>query len=457
MARIIPRRNPLTASKALLSGTGVVAPPSSFVWEGGNDNTTDVPVQLNVPLDFDVAARIVGEESITLISGSAPGLSYNPTTMRVTGTPTTEGSYSLLFEANDGQGGGGAAADWAARISGAGVVWYHSFDNSSEVDRFLWSSGYSGGNDPLRNGVGAQFVTHQASGGADGGGFMRLTYPLGSVAGRGSSYWWRPFNAFTGATNGKGSDDPGASGVHPAAAWNVTDGGSTVRTWTSTASNPAFFGPAASQAANPTKYYGTDFYIQMRVRRAQTPGPPPDAPPFSYITGKSAWLNITLDTSTANEVVVYGQSAGEDSVGQQPRHRMYEGRNRSGGPGLGGNSETDTISNDDGVGDWRYSGGWDTLLYHVTPGLRNGTGADRTRLEVWAAHAGETSYTKIWDILYSAAYETAANTLGSPAYDGWNALILAAYHNGSAFTTESFNFDYDQVIFSKETIPCPQV
>lgn len=111
MARIIPRRNPLTASKALLSGTGVVAPPSSFVWEGGNDNTTDVPVQLNVPLDFDVAARIVGEESITLISGSAPGLSYNPTTMRVTGTPTTEGNYSLLFEADDGQGGGGAAAD----------------------------------------------------------------------------------------------------------------------------------------------------------------------------------------------------------------------------------------------------------------------------------------------------------------------------------------------------------
>ena len=421
-------------------------------WQPGS---IEIPLERDVATSVNIGDYVTGEQSIALLSGSIPGMTYTPETGILVGTPTTDGTYDLNFRAADAASS--AAADWQSRISGPGVVWYHSFDNSSEVDRFLWSSGYSGGNDPLRNGVGAQFVTHQASGGADGGGFMRITYPVGSTAGRGSSYWWRPFNAFTGATNGKGSDDPGASGVHPAAAWNVTDGGSTVRTWTSTASNPAFFGPAASQAANPTKYYGTDFYIQMRVRRAQTPGPPPDAPPFSYITGKSAWLNITLDTSTANEVVVYGQSAGEDSVGQQPRHRMYEGRNRSGGPGLGGNSETDTISNDDGVGDWRYSGGWDTLLYHITPGTRDGTGANRTRLEVWAAHAGETSYTKIWDILYSAAYETAANTLGSPAYDGWNALILAAYHNGSAFTTESFNFDYDQVIFSKETIPCPQV
>ena len=351
-----------------------------------------------------------------------------------------------------------AAADWQERISGSGVVWYHNFDQQVEVDRFLWSSGYSGGNDPSRVGGGAQFVTRQASGGADGGGFMRLTYPVGSsFPSRGNSYWWRPFSALTGATNGKDVDDPGAAGAHTAQAWPASNGSTTTLRWSSDAPlSPGYFGPASAVAANPAKYYGTDFYLQLRVRRAQTPGPPPDAPPFSYITGKSAWLNITTDTSTQNEIVVYGQSAGEDSVGQQPRHRMYEGRNRSGGPGLGGTNETDAITNMDGVGDWRYSGGWDTLLYHVTPGTHLGTGANRTRLEVWAAHAGETAYTKIWDILYSAAYDQSPNTVGAQPYDGWSALILAIYHNGSAFTTTEFNFDYDQVICSKAMIACPQ-
>lgn len=352
--------------------------------------------------------------------------------------------------------GGGGSADWQSRISGPGVVWYHSFDTAAEVSRFCWTGGYSGGNNP-NQALGGQYLTHQASGGADGGGFMRLTYPMGGGSGIGNSYWWRPFSAITGATNGKGVNDPGANGAHTPQAWNPTDGSTTTLRWSADAPiNPGFFGPAAAVAANPTKYYGTDFYIQMRVRRAQTPGPPPDAPPFSYITGKSAWINITLDTSTANEIVVYGQSAGEDSVGQQGRHRMYEGRNRSGGPGIGGTNETDTINNSDSPSDWRYSGGWDTLLYHVTPGTHNGTGANRTRLEVWAAHPGETSYTKIWDVLYSAGYQQSANTVGSPPYDGWNALILAIYHNGSAFNTTAFNFDYDQVIFSKEMIPCPQ-
>jgi hypothetical protein len=104
---------------------------------------------------------------------------------------------------------------------------------------------------------------------------------------------------------------------------------------------------------------------------------------------------------------------------------------------------------------WRYSGGWDTLLYHVTPGTSGGTGADRTRVEVWAAKPGETSYTKIWDVTYTQGFTSGTTSVGAPHLPGWNALILAIYHNGSAFTTSAFNFDYDQVIFSKQFIACP--
>jgi hypothetical protein len=346
-------------------------------------------------------------------------------------------------------------SDWEYRISGEGVVWYHNFDNAEEVNRFRWTGDYGGGNDPLGKGDGSEYVTHVETGGpGDGGGYMRLTYPSGSDSGRGNSYWWRPFNAFTGATNGRGEDDPGANGDHTPVAWNVTDGSSYTRQWTDTASNPAYFGPSSSVSGNPSKYYGTDFYVQLRHRRADTPGPPPNEPPFSSIVGKSAWFNITLDTSTPNEIVVYGQGASEDTIGQQGRHRMYEGVNRSGGPSIGGENMSTSINNSDGTGDWRYSGGWDTFLYHITPGTNGGTGSDRTRIEVWAAQEGETSYTKIWDVLYSAGYQT-TNSLGAPGYDGWNAFILAIYHNGSQFSS-SFNYDYDQVILSEEFIPCPQ-
>ncbi len=123
------------------------------------------------------------------------------------------------------------AADWAARVAGAGVVWYHNFDSKAEVDQFRWTGGYNGGNDPNAAGSGGNYVKHQASGGADGGGVMRLTYPLGSASGRGNSYWHRPFNALTGAGNGRGQDDPGASGTIAPVAFPVSNGSSTLYNW----------------------------------------------------------------------------------------------------------------------------------------------------------------------------------------------------------------------------------
>jgi hypothetical protein len=343
-----------------------------------------------------------------------------------------------------------AAADWATRIAGPGVVWFHSFDSAAEVNQFRWTGGYDGGNDPNAAGSGAQYVAHQASGGADGGGYMRLTYPQGSAAGRGNSYWHRPFNALTGAGNGRGKDDPGAGGTITPVAFPVSNGSSTLYSW-GTETNPGWYMHPTHQGQHAGKSQGHDFYLQVRVRRAERPGPPPNSQDYSYITGKNVWFTTTNSSYTAQEIVTYGQSAGEDVAGKFGRHRIYGGYNYQ---PFGGSQHNESVSiSNENVG-WRYSGGWDTLLYHIIPGTDNGTGSNRSRIEVWAAQAGQTSYTKIWDTLYTGHFDGGTNSVGAPSLPGWNALILAIYHNGSAFPS-SFNFDYDQIIFSKQFIPSP--
>lgn len=443
MARIIPRRNPLTASKALLSGSGVVAPPSSFVWEGGNDNTTDVPVQLNVPLDFDVAARITGEESIALISGSVPGLSYNSTTMRVTGTPTTEGSYSLLFRADDGQGAE-AAADWAARISGAGVVWYHGFASDAEVNNFRWSSGYGGGNDPL--GVGrplAGNVIRLAGMGPGGMDCLQITRPAGT--GEVGVHWWRPYSPLIGSGNGRGQDDPGASGTLTPQSYAPTDGGSQIANW----GQRGFYGHPSYHVSG---FDGSEYWLQMRVkmdpRRAQSGMP---------TVGKLSFQTVTYESYVNQEIVTY--SGGQHSaIPTQNNFAMYQGWNYTpmwdSAVGGGGSVSNRQPGKEGGTCNpsanpntcWAWSGGWDTVLYHVVPGRH---AVDEQVIQVYGAHEGETSYTRIWDDVYTPHFET-----GYPF--GYNALILSTYNNGNNCPSE-FWHRWAQVIFSHAFIPCPQV
>lgn len=348
-----------------------------------------------------------------------------------------------------------SSSGWNSRISDPKVLWYHNFDTASEVNQFRWTGGYNGGNDPLAKGKDGNLVTWQSSGGADGGAYLRLTYPVGSS--HGNSYWWRPFAVLNGSGNGRGKDDPGANGTVAAQAWNVTDGSGTTNNWGANASNPGWYGSPTDQSKNPSKYQGNDFYLQVRARRSGTPGAPPDNSQYSNITGKFVWLTTTNSSYTAQELVTYGMSAGnKDIVGTQSRHSIYDGQNY--GP-LGGNQPNETVTLSNWDLNWRYSGGWDCFLYHITPGTPSGTGNNRTRVEVWAQHdltkfpEESGKYTKIWDTTFSQSYDSGTNSVGSPGYPGWNALILAIYHNGAVFTTSTFSFDYDQLIFSKGTIP----
>ena len=360
-------------------------------------------------------------------------------------------------------GGGGLISDWQSRIAGPGVVWYHNFDSAAEVNQFRWCGGYAGGNDPLANAPDGPRVQWVSSGGADNGGHLRVTYPLG--ANTGSMYWYRPFNPLTGATNGRGVDDPAASGTIALSAFNVSDGSSTLYNW-GLQPNPGWYMHPTHQASFPGKFQGHDFYYQARVRRAQTPGAPPDNPIDGYfsITGKSVWFTSTVSTYTAQELVVYGQKNGgptNDSVGVQSQINIYSGQNFQSIFEAGGQPDQTVTLSPIGSG-WRYTGGWDTLLFHVTPGTNGGTGANDTRVEVWAqrdltlfpAEAGQ--YIKLGEVKFSGSFDLSSNSAGAPGLPGWNAVLCAIYHNGSQFTTSSFQYDYDQLIFSKNFIPAPQ-
>src|SRR5690606_4386161 len=131
-------------------------------------------------------------------------------------------------------------------------------------------------------------------------------YPLGSASGRGDSMWYRPFNAFTGEGNGRGVDDPGANGsITPV---NFTASGDPLYNW-GLVSNPGWYMNSAHHAAHAGKFQGEDFWLQVRVRRAEQPGAPPDSDDYSSITGKHVWLTNTNSSYTTAELVTYGQSA----------------------------------------------------------------------------------------------------------------------------------------------------
>lgn len=329
-------------------------------------------------------------------------------------------------------GSASAEADWLARSTGQGVVWAHDFRNQAEVDLFRWTGGYAGGNDPLGKGSGAMKCFRQTADGVTGGACLEQIRPAG--ANEASGAWWRPFSAVN--NNGRGFPDPAANGTVPVHNWNPTDGGNQTNSWGTRGvyGHPSYAGPG---------FDGTEFYLQMRVKmdpRRLSAGMPQ--------VGKLTFLSHTAASLTAQELVTYSGA-------------LFTGKNffRVYGPGFTPLEVLDTlgrpgqqVGNDLGFCDvtaspgncWAWSGGWDTVMYHITPGRQ---GVAETHFVVFAAHEGETVYRKIWDQLYATNYD----------FDkGWNALITSSFQNGFPCPSE-FWHRYDQIILSRQLIPCPLV
>jgi len=354
-----------------------------------------------------------------------------------------------------------AAADWQSRISGPGVVWYHNFDARAEVDQFRWAASYGSGNDPLARAPFASNLSWQPAGGADGGPYLRLFRPAG--AGVADGYvWWRQFSPLTGASNGRGVDDPGAGGSIPLQTFTPTDGGDQTNRWAETQARPGYYGKAGYEAAgnygNPTYpqyasiFDGNEFYLQVRVKTQadrMTVG--------NVVNGKLLNFCTTWGTHPNQELVtVSAYPLPSSPLGgpyQGNVHNMYEGA-FTGYIGQGSNA-TGPIMNPTGP-KWAYSGGWDTLLYHIKPGSQNPSNPPftyDTTIEVWAAHPGETSYTQIWQVGFRAIYDD-TEQFGRYRKYAWNAFLCWIYQNWENNVTDIVQC-YDQVIFSKAFIACP--
>lgn len=360
-----------------------------------------------------------------------------------------------------------ASSDWETRINDPLVVWYHNFDSAAEVNAFRWTGAYGGGNDPLAVGnANAQYVQWVSSGGADGGGYMQLTRYSSAMD---NNYWWRPFAPLDGQSNGRGVDDPAANGTLTVGHMVATNGGSQTLDWGLPSNpKPGWYGHSSDQNSF---YDGGDFWVQLRVMvdpRRTTSGNPQ--------VGKFTSFTNTNESYTQQELVTYSGYWGNNtpSVGSANYHNVYQGYNYAPLSDVATTSSGTRIQlgSDLGVCDpysqvnsgcWAYAvnGTWDTLLYHVMPG-RNGV--SETRYQVWAAHDGETVYTKIWDVIYPAHYESGTSSSGGVNRPGWNALLCWIYQNGASMST--FWQRFDQIIFKKgnggvnpdtDGIACPQV
>lgn len=309
-----------------------------------------------------------------------------------------------------------AAADWQARISGAGVKWYHDFSVDGEITQFLWASGY--GDDPARTQTKSQWVTRQTADGITGGACLEILRPTGSTD---PAAWARPLAALQ--ENGRGESDPGWSSGMPTTA-PIQGNGTRLNSWQNT---------DAGRYGHPNEgsWTGNEFYIQMRVkvdpRRVVQTVSGSDGGKIAYITTGDGRV-------VAQELVSY--------YDQNVNFAIYQGSGFS------------DIPNDLGPDDPLYPDEWVTYLYHIIPGTEYeglvDDGSDvPTQIYVDRARAGETSYTRIFE---KASLALDYQNSGPFAFNLFN---LNNYHNGASMT--DFWVRYDQIIFSTDPIPCPQV
>jgi hypothetical protein len=331
-------------------------------------------------------------------------------------------------------------------------VWFHDFRSDAEVNAFRWTGGI--GNDPSAAGALSANTRRLGTDGVTGS-CLEILRPAGTQE---NSHWWRPLSPIVGTGNGRGSNDPGANGSIAPVQYAATQRGSQIQNF----GRRGYYGHSSYHTGS--EFDGTEYYLQMRVKmdpRRTTAG--------NIQAGKLMYHTITDYSLTNQEIVVYsGAFQGPGSVGARNIFRMYglgtfsaledgDVLNRPGiqvGSSLANYTAVPAVYcqlGEDGFPGgsintcWAWSGGWDTIMFHVVPGR---DGIPESRIEIYAAHPGETAYTRIWDQLFSNPYDR-----GPPM--GYNALILSAYHNG--LNNSEFWHRYCQIIFSKQFIPCPRV
>jgi hypothetical protein len=161
--------------------------------------------------------------------------------------------------------------------------------------------------------------------------------------------------------------------------------------------------------------------------------------PMQAVTngGKFSYLTICNNSFVTQEIVTYSGSQ---------TFRMYH---QPGSTDMSTEPGTDGTLQPGGVAplwQWAADGTWDKIMYHLIAGR---PGINECRIEIYGAHANETSWTKFWDQTFTTqTFETV---------NGWQALILSIYNNGFTFPS-SYTDRIRNIVFARGAtpLPCPQ-
>jgi hypothetical protein len=332
-----------------------------------------------------------------------------------------------------------AEADWLLRSTGPGVVWFHDFRSAAEVNAFRWSLGRGSGNDPSNLQRPNTCIWQQGDGIASPG-CLELFHAAGSAHSEGT-HWYRPYAPLTAPGNGKTANDPAANGTVPVRSYSPTSGGGEIG-----AMDFGWYGHSSYANADTTHFDGTEYWLQYRTKR--DPARVSGGNQANQV-GKHLYIASTFQGGlSAQEYVIWSNGGGPNnqrSLAGTNGLRVYKNQfNPLDGQGT---PQDNTNHQPGGVTPmWLFNNGsWDTLMYHHRPGRLN---VQEELFEIYAAHAGETAFTLIW-----------SQTIATDGFDqrnGYNAAIFSNYNNGFNFP-QAYYERWDQIIFSKEFIPCPQV
>jgi hypothetical protein len=351
--------------------------------------------------------------------GTGGAVTTNHTLIATDATGSDESSsFGIAVTANTA-----AEADWTYRTSLPGVVWYHDFQYDAEVDQFRESDGFD--TDDSKTNSQQNSCYRQTSDGITGGGCLEMLRTDNTTPTEAKG-WYRPTSPFTGATNGRGENDP-------------ADGGNiTLETWTAPAARTSWdgtkgnYGPASTEGANTWDGYHYYFQFQMKLDPRRTVNP--NSLTDGGFGGKLVHQNRLEQTLIAQTIV---WSRGYDCVDWRPY--WYSG----GGGAVA--VPNDVTSAPDFATDQ-----WVEYLVHLVPGDENEDAASErlgnTRWIVWRRLPSEKGYTKIHEINdMSMDYQNAY-------IKAFNAIDLSTYDNLRVMGTDYWQ-RYDQLIFSKQWIP----
>lgn len=386
----------------------------------------------------------------------------------------------------------GAAADWAVRSGGAGVVWALDFAESpGAIEKFILRS----------NATPANWTALDPSEGIQGRGAMRQYCAAGA---RNGHKWPRPFSPFPADSRFSLPADPGftkgiggnAAGVQWPYSGERPDATDYLKWRYGLHGHSAYWNTAREYSATtPWEWVRKDgsstrdFYVQVRTKIS--------ASLFNInnlIANNHRGKHVYIDLCGGGAGELVSFSPAEHTSGSYVSHRTrfytyFNGFDleamRNSTNAQPGSQWASTCNANQAVRGacWEMpEDEWFTLLFHVIPGRQNTNMAASqynpwlpypsapnrdTGIEIWAHRKGEPGYTLIhrrvesspgandaYAWYYSAVTESNYNGTYGPL--GFNEFEINAYMGSNNDPSEmDWTRWYDQIIFSHEPIACP--